>query len=307
MTPSLGAVQEGVGGIFKSIGSTLGPLGAKLSKSVSTGRQLLSERMGSAEVTELPQEYKELEERVDKIRIFHESMVKITRAYTKHIDYDIPLGDTIGDLTTQLGSSLGSLATSAASKIQGGAAPPPKPPSKEEPLTLSHAIARATGQAAQALGTEEPTGAALQKVAAVSEKIGNAKIRMDNDITERFYKPFMNTQTGIIMPAMKARKDVQTCRLNYDACKQRVKTAKPEKLEAARHEMEKAEDEFVAAVEDAMNKMKAVVTSPQPLANLADLVAAQLAYYKEAYESLSELSPEIDELQITNEALNKVE
>jgi hypothetical protein len=42
--------------------------------------------------------------------------------------------------------------------------------------------------------------------------------------------------------------------------------------------MEKAEDEFVAAVEDAMNKMKAVVTSPQPLANLADLVAAQVSF-----------------------------
>lgn len=78
------------------------------------------------------------------------------------------------------------------------------------------------------------------------------------------------------MLLQKARKDVQNCRLNYDACKQRVKGAKPDKVEVLRHEMEKAEDEFVAAVEDAMNKMKAVVTSPQPLSNLADLVAAQV-------------------------------
>lgn len=88
--------------------------------------------------------------------------------------------------------------------------------------------------------------------------------------------------------------------------------------------MEAAEDEFVAAVDDAMGKMKAVVENPEPLKNLADLVAAQLAYYKvsvyfqhcwlpglelmrvpfqEAYEALAEVSPELDELQVTNEAL----
>lgn len=78
-------------------------------------------------------------QRVEKIRIFHESMIKITKAYTRHIDYgaaelalsrrscvdagpcaDVPLGDTIGDLTVQLGSSLGNLATTAASRLQGG-------------------------------------------------------------------------------------------------------------------------------------------------------------------------------------------
>jgi len=86
---------------------------------------------------------------------------------------------------------------------KGNAPAPPKPPTKaDEPLTLSHAIARATGAAAQGLGTEEPTGAALQKIAVVSDKIGNAKIKMDNDITERFYKPFTAAEKGVIAAAM---------------------------------------------------------------------------------------------------------
>lgn len=67
--------------------------------------------------------------------------------------------------------------------------------------------------------------------------------------------------------------------------------------------MEAAEDEFVAAVDDAMGKMKAVCESLEPLKNLADLCAAQLKFYKHAYEAMAELSPEIDELQVTNEAL----
>jgi len=36
---------------------------------------------------------------------------------------------------------------------------------------------------------------------------------------------------------------------------------------------------------------------------LADLVAAQLTFYKEAQEILADVAPEIDELSVTQEAL----
>ncbi len=92
-------------------------------------------------------------------------------------------------------------------------------------------------------------------------------------------------------------------RLTYDAFRAKVKNAKPEHADAARQDMEAAEDEFVAAVDDAMGKMKAVVESPNALKQLADLVAIQLEYYKSVTQILSELAPEIDELVVTNEAL----
>lgn len=130
---------------------------------------------------------------------------------------------------------------------------------------------------------------------------------MDADVTARFFEPFSQTLNTTIAAAMQARKHVQSTRLNYDASKQRLKGAASNRADALRQELELAEDQFVAAVEDAMNKMKAVVSSPAPLANLADLVAAQLAFHKEAYEALAELSPEIDELQITNEAITKAD
>lgn len=109
---------------------------------------------------------------------------------------DVPLGDTIGDLTLQLGSSLGNLASNAASRIQGmschltvasssfpslavdtrsltgNAPPPPKPPAKaDEPLTLSHAIARTTASAANGLGTEEPTGELRYNLSSLQMKV----------------------------------------------------------------------------------------------------------------------------------------
>ncbi len=77
--------------------------------------------------------------------------------------------------------------------------------------------------------------------------------------------------------------------------------------------MTQAEDEFVAAVDEAMGKMKLVVENGEGLRALADLVAIQQQYHKvysnyilicqAAAEALAELSPELDELVVTNEAL----
>ena len=62
-----------------------------------------------------------------------------------------------------------------------------------------------------------------------------------------------------------------------------MRTATPARAEELRREMEQAEDEFVVRVEEAMTKMRAVLENPEPLKCLADLVAAQLAYFKEAH------------------------
>ena len=51
--------------------------------------------------------------------------------------------------------------------------------------------------------------------------------------------------------------------------------------------MENAEDEFVAAVDEAMGKMKIVIESPELLKAMADLVAIQLQYFKVIFISKS--------------------
>lgn len=44
-----------------------------------------------------------------------------------------------------------------------------------------------------------------------------------------------------------------------------------------------------------------VLDTPEPLRNLAELIAAQLEYHKKAYEILSELAPVVDGLQVEQE------
>ena len=48
--------------------------------------------------------------------------------------------------------------------------------------------------------------------------------------------------------------------------------------------------------------MAQVLDTPEPLRNIADLIAAQLEFHKRSYEILSELAPVIDGLQVEQEA-----
>jgi hypothetical protein len=50
------------------------------------------------------------------------------------------------------------------------------------------------------------------------------------------------------------------------------------------------------------NNAVQVLDTPEPLRNLADLIAAQLEFHKKAYEILSELAPVVDGLQVEQEA-----
>jgi hypothetical protein len=126
----------------------------------------------------------------------------------------------------------------------------------EAPKTLLHALARVAGQGAVAVGSEEPLGVALAKYAATTDKVANARVEMDNAIVEKFNKPIQTTLNTSIEQAQRARNNVQSIRLSLDACKARYRSARPERSEAARLEVEQAEDQFVTAVEEATNLMK---------------------------------------------------
>ena len=44
-----------------------------------------------------------------------------------------------------------------------------------------------------------------------------------------------------------------------------------------------------------------VLDTPEPLRNLAELIAAQVEYHRQAFEILSELAPAVDSLQMEQE------
>ncbi|KAL1919801.1 uncharacterized protein VTP21DRAFT_1732 [Calcarisporiella thermophila] len=289
-----------------NFGQKLNPLAQRLNRGFGQFRQYAQEKMGTIEdVTELPQDYKELEKRVDALRNIHQGLLRVTRTYTtRSYDYPAQLQESLVEMSRTVGDHLQLLTLSPAERAEFEGAQAHKAQlEKQAPKTLAHALSRACTQGAEQVGAEEPLGAALFKCAAIQEKVGDARLRMDDEITAKFVQPFNTTLNTLLARAMKARRNVQSQRLNLDAIRAKHRSVRPERAEAAQVEIEQAEDQFVAAVEEATTLMKAALDSPEPLRNLSDFVAAQLAYFKEATELLTNLAPELDEIQVTQEAI----
>ncbi|KAJ3101404.1 hypothetical protein HDU97_001391 [Phlyctochytrium planicorne] len=292
----IGAATGQISTVLSGLASRVRPLTSSASKGFV--QTYARERLGGQDVTDLPAKYKELEEKVDKIKAIHESLIRVSANYTKpHYDYEPLLSESALNFAESVRGRVTSLAGQ------------PTSPKDEIPKSLSHAFSRAASQGSSILPPEEPLTTALTKFGKAHDRIGNARLNLaslhidgvqDSDATQKFHKPMLATLNEQIAQAMKARQKVRAARLTYDAARARLKAAKPEREEAARTEMETTEDEFVAVVDDAMGKMTLVVEngSGTALKSVADLVNAQLIYFKTTYEILAELSPELNELAV---------
>lgn len=167
---------------------------------------------------------------------------------------------------------------------------------------MSHALSRAAAAGSIALNDpSDPLAIALEKYSVAENKVGDARLAQDALISSRFNSAFTTTLNTSLKFAGRARSNVHRARLNLDAAKAAAKGAKPERQAAARIEVEQAEDEFVAATEEAVSVMKNILDTPEPLRNLSELIAAQVAYHKASVEILNKLFPEIDELHSEQE------
>ncbi|KAJ3197283.1 hypothetical protein HK101_004764 [Irineochytrium annulatum] len=292
--PVGGAVLSPAPGIF----SWTTKIQGQAARQFSAVQQSFKEKFGTAkDITELPLKYRELEEKVDKIKAMHETLIKVSANYTRpHYDYEPPFADSALDFATTITTKKvmyvpSNNAKDGAIKLPADGAD--QEPPKEEPITpsavssssamprsLSHALAKAATVGAAGIPAEDPMGSALRKFSSAHERIGNARLKLDAEASTKFHTPYVNMLQIQIAQAM---------------------ASKPEREEAARSEMEAAEDEFVAVVDDAMGKMATVIDNPQPLKCLADLVSAQLSYFKTACEVMAQVAPEIDELAVLQE------
>ncbi|KAI8621308.1 hypothetical protein BC830DRAFT_1095076 [Chytriomyces sp. MP71] len=284
---------------FAQLATQLKPLQSDAAKRISMGVQFAKERFNptGTDVTELPPKYRDLEAQVDRVKHLHESLLKLTVNYQKmHYDYQPALSETAKDVAASVREGWSSL-------IAGTPASPTGQGKEEIPPSLSHAFGRAARSASVGMEGQDPATVALTKFADSFDAVGEARLKMDAEITRQVHTPLQLTLNTTLAHAVKARRQVTMVRLNYDSARAKLKTAKPSQEEAARAEMEATEDAFVQAVDDAMNKMSAVVGSGEVLRSLTELVKAQLEFYKKAHEAMSELLPEMEELTLTSEAL----
>ncbi|KAH7923584.1 hypothetical protein BV22DRAFT_1015151 [Leucogyrophana mollusca] len=290
-------------------GLNLGQSANKLAKGFNSSVQATRERLGQVapdEITELPQEYKDLEGRVDALRQAHLSLLKITKAYeNESYDYPVQIQESISELSTTIGQGITNF---AATNLKGTNLPAPSPvaPSAAQHKTLPHALGRAATNAATAMqgtagGSEDKLGKALSLYAGVWDTIAAARLQQDDSIQRQYLQPWQTTLSTSINVAMKARQAVRVSRLELDAAKQSLKSANPARQEQARLEVENAEDDLVQKTEVAITLMKTVLENPEPLKNLNELAKAQLLYFAAAAEALSSAQGEIEELSVAAE------
>ncbi|KAK4215640.1 hypothetical protein QBC37DRAFT_398380 [Rhypophila decipiens] len=311
---------------FKGLQKSLTSLGAQVTPFASRTFQYTKEQLGQAEdKTQLPPDYIDLEKRVDALKAVHQKMLAVTSQYS-HEAYDYPpnIKETFQDLGRTVSEKV-TLLSSATSPAEAQAALTAPPTAKPQPKTFPHAIARASLASSQTLhqqhtgAGEDPLATALEKYALAMERVGEARLAQDAQIQSRFLAGWNTTLNTNLHFAARARKGVEKARLTLDAVKARVKgttwklgggSGSPrqdlhdehELSPEAQEEIEKAEDEFVTQTEEAVGVMKNVLDTPEPLRNLAELIAAQMEYHKKAHEILSELAPIIDGLQVEQEA-----
>ncbi|KAL0948145.1 hypothetical protein HGRIS_010762 [Hohenbuehelia grisea] len=302
--------MEGWNKLQASIGSmNLTQSANKFAKGFSSSVQATKERLGQVapeEITELPQEYKDLEARVDALRAAHISLQKITKVYdTETYDYPTQIQESVVEFSTSISANITNF---AASNLKNTNLPAPSPtaPPVFEHKTLPHALARAATSASAAVqstigGQEDKLGKGLALYAQGWEKIAAARLHQDAAIQTAFLHPWQQTLNTSLTVALKARQAVKVSRLELDAAKQALKNAGPARQEQARLEVENAEDDLVQKTEVAITLMKTVLENPEPIKQLNELVKAQLIYFNAAAESLSAVQGEIEELSVAAE------
>lgn len=285
-------------------GLNIGSSAERLGRTLTSSYQATRERLGqipAEDITELPQEYKDLETRVDALRQAHLNILKITRVYeSETYDYPTQIQESLAELSSNVAHNVTSF---AAANLKGTNIPTPSvaPAPKVQPKTLPHALSRAALSGASALGPEIRLGKALDLYGNALAKVGAARLDQDDAIVERFLQPWQVTLTSSIAVAMKARAAVRASRLELDSAKQTLKSAGPARQEQARLEVENAEDDLVQKTEVAITLMKTVLDNPEPLKNINELIKTQLMFYAAAAESLSLVQGEIEEISLAAE------
>jgi hypothetical protein len=129
----------------------------------------------------------------------------------------------------------------------------------EHPRTLAHAVGQVAADGAKDIGTSGSLGTALDKYAAASDELGDARVEMDREIVEKFNKPIKSTLSVSMEEVQKARRKVEVTRFNLDSLKTNFKDIKSGNVTAARQEVETAEEEFIGAIEESTRLMSGLL------------------------------------------------
>ncbi|KAH3664051.1 hypothetical protein OGAPHI_004765 [Ogataea philodendri] len=281
-----------------SLNSNLSPILKRTTRS-------LQERFGSIDdISELPQEYKDLEKRVDNLKVFYKKLLSITQQYEiESYDYPPNLKESIQDYTKLINEKFAGL--SQATTTSEAEAVLLATSKDQTPKTFAHQFAKGCTAAHDEFVSGEDHSSslakALLKISEYQTRIGDERLEQDKLVITEFNDKIRNVLQGDFQNTQKLRRQVETSRLNFDTVRAEVKAVQhgDESVElpvAISKKLETAEDELVSATESAVESMKSLIKPTEGLNLLKVLMKIQLNYHKNVVSELSSLVDELDTL-----------
>lgn len=289
---------------FNSFSSSLGKKFQELSTTVSQKTQeistnlpnlaqstqrLVQEKLGNVtDISQLPQEYIELEKKVDTIKLICEHFLQITTIYENE-SYDYPkyIKDSANEFSKIFTTKVQELShASSATEAQNILI---SPNATTEPKTLNYALSKVALNSSELFNqlsssaltpNDNKISSILLNFSNIQTKIAQERLKQDTLIQTKFNKQLRDELSTNIGRATKARKDVQNKRLQYDVARSNLLNAKPEKEASLRVQMEALEDEFAQVTENATFIMQEVLSNSKFLIDLNQLAQAQLNYFE---------------------------
>lgn len=249
-------------------------------------QRMVQERLGQVtDISQLPREYTELEDKVDTIKLIYNHFLGVTAIY-ENGSYDYPkyINESVNEFSRSVASKLTELthATSASEAQNILVAPGPI----KEPKTLNYALSKVALNSSECLNKmfpteEQPLASALLQFSDVQAKIAQARIQQDTLIQTKFNKNLRERLSFEIGKADKCRKDVHSMRLRYDVARTNLaNNKKPEKEASLRVQMETLEDQFAQVTEDATVCLQEVISHANFSEDLKELAKAQAEYFE---------------------------
>ncbi|CCE62279.1 hypothetical protein TPHA_0C01230 [Tetrapisispora phaffii CBS 4417] len=274
-------------------------LGTSIPSIASSTQRLVQEKLGNVtDISQLPQEYLELEKEIDTIKLVYEHFLKITSIYDNE-SYDYPkyVSDSVNDYSKLFQSKIEDLSRATSAEEAQNILVTPGPIT--EPRTLNYALSKVALTSSESLNQlQDPNVSAvastLLKFSDMQTKIAQQRLQQDTLIQTKVNKVIKEKLSSLIEKATKSRRDVQYKRLQYDVARSKLAQAKPEKEAALRVEMESLEEQFAQATESATVTMQDVISQSKFLDTLKNLVEAQLSYFENSANLLKELLPEFE-------------
>lgn len=259
-----------------------------------TQRQIQEKIGNNIDISELPQEYKDLEDKVDEILNFYKKVLEITKIYEiENYDYPINIKENVLDYSKFINEKFNEL-SKANSTVEAERVLLSGRKDKI-PNTFSHSFAAK-------LSTINVDGSLKDALTSISEfqnKIGNERLEQDKLIINEFNKKIENLLNVEFKKCYELRDNVLDARLNFDTVRSEIKSNG--ETDELNKNLEDREDELVNATEIAVESMKDLIKPLESINLLKVLFKIQLNYHKNVTSQLESLIENLETIEVEDD------